>query len=257
MIKYLTLLMLCAHFSQAQDFSAYQKRFFIRSKDTLRYRILYPENYKKGESYPLVVFLHGAGERGSDNERQLVNGAGLFLRDSIRKRFPAIVIFPQCPVDSLWKVGEKLDLNPAFDPILNTFGPTTPERLVKLLMDSLVENRIADRKRVYIGGLSMGAFGTYDLVIHYPHYFAAVFAICGKANVKLYPEKALNVPTWIFHGSDDPVVPVQPDRDLYAALQKAGARHVRYTEYPGVQHNSWANAFAEPGLIPWLFSFSK
>jgi predicted peptidase len=250
-------LLISIHFAKAQDFSAYKKELFIRGKDTLRYRILYPENYKREKAYPLVVFLHGAGERGNDNEHQLDLGAALFLKDSIRKRFPAIVVFPQCPKDSLWKVGAPLDLKAAYDPILNTARPTTPERLVKLLMDSLVENKIADKKRIYVGGLSMGAFGTYDLVIHYPHYFAAAFTICGKANVKLFPEKANNVPLWIFHGEIDGVVPVQPDRDLYKALQNMGAKNVKYTEYLGVNHNSWNRAFAEPGLLPWLFSFKK
>jgi len=253
----LLTLLICIHLSQAQDFSAYKKEFFIRGADTLRYRVLYPENYKREKPYPLVVFLHGAGERGNNNEHQLDLGAALFLKDSIRKRFPALVVFPQCPFDSLWKVGAPLDLNAAYDTTLNTARPTTPERLVKLLMDSLAENKIADKKRIYIGGLSMGAFGTYDLVIHYPHYFAAAFTICGKANVKLFPEKAGNVPIWIFHGEIDNVVPVQPDRDLYKALQKIGAKNVKYTEYPGVHHASWVNAFAEPELLPWLFSFKK
>src|SRR5580692_10380315 len=90
------------YFSSAQDLSAYEKEFFIRGADTLRYRILYPGNYKKEKPYPLVVFLHGGGERGNDNEHQLDLGASLFLRDSLRKQFPAIVIFPQCPSDSLW-----------------------------------------------------------------------------------------------------------------------------------------------------------
>lgn len=250
-------LITCTHYCHAEDISAYKKKMFIHGKDTLRYRILYPESYNKHKSYPLVVFLHGAGERGNDNERQLDHGGTLFLTDSIRKKFPAIVIFPQCPVDSLWKVSCPLDLNPAYDPALNTSGPTTPERLVKLLMDNLVERNIADNKRIYICGLSMGGFGVYDLVIHYPHYFAAAIAICGKANVKLYPEKAASVPLWIFHGEADNVVPVQPDRDLYKALQIAGAKNVKYTEYPGVYHNSWENAFAEPTLLTWLFSFSK
>jgi predicted peptidase len=93
-VSFLTLL-ISIHFSRAQDFSAYKKGFFIRGADTLRYRILYPENYKKEKAYPLVVFLHGAGERGNDNEHQLDLGAILFLRDSLRKKYPAIVPLPK------------------------------------------------------------------------------------------------------------------------------------------------------------------
>lgn len=205
----------------AQDFSAYKKEFFIQGTDTLRYRVLYPENYNKQKSYPLVVFLHGAGERGNDNEHQLDLGASLFLRDSVRKQFPAIVIFPQCPADSTWnRFTTGPDTTEEYNRSLDTSAPTTPERLVKSLMDSLALNKIADQKRIYIGGLSLGAFGTYDLLIHYPGYFAAAFPICGQANVNLYAKKASHVPVWFFHGDIDNIIPVQPNRDLYKALQK-------------------------------------
>jgi predicted peptidase len=253
-------LLISIHFSQAQDFSAYKKKIFIRRGDTLRYRILYPENYKKEKAYPLVVFLHGAGDRGNDNERQLVNGASLFLRDSLRKQFPAIVVFPQCPPDSFWNgFTVRMDTATAeeWNRSLNASRLSTPERLVKLLMDSLVKNKIADEKRVYLGGLSLGGFGTYDLVSHYPNYFAAAFPICGQANVKLYPERAAKVPVWIFHGALDNVIDPQPDRNLIKALHNVGAKNAKYTEYPNVGHNSYVNAFAEPGLLPWLFSFKK
>ena len=257
-ISFLTLL-ISIHSSQAQDLSAYKKEFFIQGTDTLRYRILYPESYKKGKRYPLIVFLHGSGERGNDNEAQLFHGGDLFLKDSLRKQFPAIVIFPQCPQDSTWNrfPGRIRDTTAAFNLALNTLDLTTPERLVKLLIDSFAENKIADKKRIYLGGLSLGGFGTYDLVIHYPGYFAAAFPICGQANVKLYTEKAAKVPVWIFHGTLDNVVDPQPDRNLIKALQSMGAKNAKYTEYPNAGHNSWDSAFAEPGLLPWLFSFKK
>jgi predicted peptidase len=258
-IIYLLTFLLSIHFSHAQDFSDYKKEFFIKGTDTLRYRILYPENYKKEKAYPLIVFLHGSGERGNDNEAQLLHGGDLFLKDSLRKQFPAIVIFPQSPQDSTWNTfpGGDRDTTAAFFLALNTMGLTTPERLVKQLIDSFAEHKIADKKRLYLGGLSLGGFGTYDLVIHYPGYFAAVFPICGQANVKLYTEKAAKVPAWIFHGTLDNVVDPQPDRDLIKALQTIGAKNAKYTEYPKAGHNSWDNAFAEPGLLAWLFSFKK
>lgn len=254
----LLTLLICIHYSKAQDFSAYKKEIFVRGTDTLHYRILYPENYKNEKSYPLVVFLHGAGERGNDNEHQLDLGASLFLKDSVRRQFPAIIVFPQCPIDSTWNrftVGS--DTTEAYNLSLDTSRLTTPERLVKLLLDSLAENKIVDKKRINIGGLSLGGFGTYDLIIHYPNFFAAAFSICGQANVKLYTEKASHLPIWIFHGEIDNVIPVQPNRDLFKALKHNGAKNVKYTEYTGVYHNSWINAFAEPDLLPWLFSFKK
>jgi predicted peptidase len=256
----LLTLFISIHFSQAQDLSVYKKEFFIRGADTLRYRILYPENYKKGKAYPLVVFLHGAGERGNDNEAQLIHGGDLFLKDSLRKKFPAIVIFPQCPKDSFWnRFTIRMDTATAeaWNRSLNTSGLCTPARLVKLLMDSLTTHKIADKKRIYLGGLSLGGFGTYELVIHFPNYFAAAFPICGQANIKLYTEKAVNVPVWIFHGALDNVIDPQPDRNLIKALQGIGAKNAKYTEYPNANHNSWDSAFAEPELLPWMFSFTK
>jgi predicted peptidase len=256
----LLTLLISVHFLQAQDFGAYKRELFIRRGDTLRYRILYPEKYTKEKAYPLVVFLHGAGERGNDNEHQLDHGGNLFLRDSLRKQFPAIVVFPQCPPDSFWnRFTIRMDTAKAavWNRSLNTSALTTPERLVKLLMDSLAENGIADKKRIYLGGLSLGGFGTYDLVIHFPGYFAAAFPICGQANTKLFTERAAKVPVWIFHGALDNVIDPQPDRNLIKALQGIGAKNARYTEYPMANHNSWDNAFAEPDLLPWLFSFKK
>jgi predicted peptidase len=252
------ILLVSAHGLQAQDLDLYQKRFFIKGTDTLRYRVLYPENYKEGTVYPLIVFLHGSGERGNDNESQLSHGGDLFLKDTLRKRFPAIVIFPQSPADSNWSVFKgRRDGTAAFNHSLNTNDLTTPERLVKLLMDSLSQHGIADKKRLYIGGLSLGGFGTYDLVIHYPDYFAAAFPICGQANIPLYVSKASAVPLWIFHGALDNVVSPQPDRDLEKALLSAGVKNVKYTEYPNANHNSWDACFAEPELLPWLFSKHK
>ncbi|MEO3403008.1 prolyl oligopeptidase family serine peptidase [Mucilaginibacter sp. CAU 1740] len=261
MKKYLSLLLLLVsfHFAKSQDFNLYKKALFINGADTLRYRILYPENYDPKKSYPLVAFLHGAGERGKDNEQQLDLGADLFLKDSVRKKYPAIVIFPQCPKDSLWNKfpAPKPDTTVAYNRGMNKLALSTPEKLVKLLMDSLVKNKVADKKRVYIAGLSMGGFGTYDLIVHYPKYFAAAISICGQTNVQLYPKKALHLPLWIFHGADDNVIDPNPNRELIKVLQANGAKNAKYNEYPGVMHNSWINAFAEPDLLPWLFSFKR
>lgn len=252
-------LLTCNHFSHAQDFSAYKKALFIRGTDTLRYRILYPENYDSKKSYPLVVFLHGAGWRGNNNESQLNEGGSFFLNDSVRKKFPALVVFPQCPADSMWNQipGPPFDTTVAVNHEMNTMTMTTPERLVKLLTDSLAEHKIADKKRIYLGGGSLGAFGAYDLIIHYPNYFAAAFTQSGQANVALYPKKAANVPLWIFHGGSDDVINIWPDRALYKALQQSGAKNVKYTEYPGLKHMILPNVFAEPDLLPWLFSFKR
>ncbi len=250
----LILILFCATLVKAQDLSAFQSKLFIQGTDTLRYRILYPENYKKNRAYPLVMFLHGAGERGNDNNAQLTHGAALFLKPENRKYFKSIVIFPQCPTGKSWSNFKRVDGKM----VTNTeMEPPVEQLLVKALMDSLLINRKILERQVYLGGLSMGAFGSYDLLVRNPGYFTAAFPICGIADIPALVQKAKDVPMWIFHGEKDPVVSPEPNRELYKALMTAGATDVTYSEYPGVGHDSWNNAFAEPKLLPWLFSHKK
>lgn len=248
----LLLVLSCTDPASAQGLDAYEKKIFVSGKDTLRYRILFPENYKKRKTYPLIVFLHGSGERGRDNEAQLIHGGDMFLSERNRNNFKSIVIFPQCPKDSAWSrftrkgnAGEQR--NPHAEP------PPVPQILVKKLMDSLTENRIADRKRVYLGGLSLGGYGTYDMMMRYPDYFAAAFPICGATDIPHFLETAPGIPLWIFHGALDSIVPPNSDRELFMALRTRNVKNVFYTEYPEAGHNSWDAAFAEPKLLPWLF----
>lgn len=234
----------------------FQKKTLISGTDTLQYRILYPEKYKKRKSYPLIVFLHGSGERGRDNEAQLTHGAKLFLREDIRKHFPAIVIFPQCPKDSSWAKYRRSNSSAGRELVSGETAPV-PQQLVKKLVDSLIADRKADERRIYLGGLSMGGFGTYDLLTRYPDFFTAAFPICGIANIPLFLERSTQVPLWIFHGGADNVVPPNADRDLFKAMMTRGVKTVMYTEYPTAGHNSWDSAFAEPQLLPWLFTQKK
>jgi predicted peptidase len=243
--------------ANAQDKSLYQKKQLVLDGDTLPYRILYPKNYSADKKYPLVLFLHGSGERGRDNEKQLFWGAGLFLDSAIRERFPAIVVFPQCPQNSFWnaitftKFDDSLRFNFPASKI-----PIKPMQMLLALTNELVKNTNVDTNRIYVGGMSMGGFATYDILWRKPHFFAAAFPICGGGNpeqVNLYANK---FPIWIFHGSSDPIVPVADSRLMYKTLKAVGA-DVKYTEYPGVKHDSWKRAFAEPDLLPWLFAQRK
>ena len=251
----LSALMLFQHVF-AQDFSVFEKKTFVKGKDTLRYRILYPAKYKKHRSYPLILFLHGSGERGRDNEAQLMHGGKLFANENIRKHFKAIVIFPQCSSDSSWARYKRAANSDERTFLTNEAAPV-PQQLVKRLIDSLAENFIVDNRRLYIGGLSLGGFGTYDLLTRYPGYFAAAFPICGAADIPAFIERSMQVPLWIFHGGKDNIVPPKSDRELYKALMTRGVKTVTYTEYPLAGHNSWDSAFAEPKLLPWLFSNKK
>lgn len=243
----------------AQDASLYQKKEFIRGNDTLRYRILYPENYEAGKKYPMLLFLHGAGERGNNNEAQLTHGGKLFTEPANRQQFPAIVVFPQCAANDFWarvrRDTTKKDSLGQF--AFNSDQPIgTSLSLVNQLVDSLAASGSVIKKQIYIGGLSMGGMGTFELLWRKPKFFAAAFAICGGGDpqkVTIYGKK---FPIWIFHGDSDPVVPVGNSRLMKNALIAAGAK-VKYTEYPGVGHNSWDNVWGETELLPWLLGKKK
>jgi predicted peptidase len=243
----------------AQFQQLYEKKEFISGGDTLRYRILYPINYNANKKYPLVMFLHGAGERGNDNEAQLLHGGNLFADSAMRQQFPAIVIFPQCPRDDWWARITRDENN---KDSLGSFRFTSDQPigkslgLVSKLLDTLATSNTVNTKKIYLGGLSMGGMGTFELLWRKPNFFAAAIPICGGGDPQKVTIYAKKFPIWIFHGGSDPVVPVSNSRLMSHALQAAGAK-VKYTEYPGVGHNSWDNAFAEPGLLKWLFAQKK
>ncbi|WP_336515844.1 prolyl oligopeptidase family serine peptidase [Pollutibacter soli] len=244
--------------SNAQVSSLFEEQLFIEGDDTLRCRILTPQNFSTTKKFPLVVFLHGAGERGTDNEKQLTWGADLFLDSVNRAKYPAIVVFPQCPENEAWssvKRGQIKDTLGGFEFDTAAAQPKTAALVIRFI-DSLVAKPGVDQNRVYLGGLSMGGFGTFEFLWRRPDLFAAAFPICGggvPAKVHSYAKK---LPIWIFHGDADPIVPVTQSRRMVRALQKTTAE-IKYTEYPGVQHESWKNAFAEPGLMEWIFSKKK
>ncbi len=232
----------------------YTAHHFQESGDTLQYRMLKPEK-ASGEKLPLLIFLHGAGERGDDNKSQLTHGSKLFA-DSIQK-YPAMVVFPQCGPDDSWPVVE-VEQTPKGR---NFSFPEREEmntglRLVKQLIDSLIALPEIDKSRVYIAGLSRGAMGTYELVAKKPNTFAAAVAICGGGNESAAAKYAQSTPFWIFHGDHDDVVSVEHSQKMYDAITKAGGKP-KLTIYPGVNHNSWDPAFAEPDLLEWIFSQNK
>ena len=244
----------------SQDLIEYKKEVFISEKGQLPYRILFPTSFDSTKSYPLLIFLHGAFEKGTDNEAQLRIGGRYFLKEENRINFPAIVLFPQCPETDSWawfdtKVDSATGLAKSWDfPFRKE--PTAITGILKKLLDSLLSIRFVDKSRIYIGGLSQGGMGVYDMIARYPDIFAAAFSICGAGKVSTAKEFAGKVALWIFHGADDEIVPVRFSRDYYKKLIKLNA-DVKYSEYPGVHHNSWVNAFAERELLPWLFTKTK
>lgn len=241
----------------AQDLQLYQKENFLSGKDVLPYRVLYPGHFDKAKKYPLVLVLHGSGERGNDNKLQLTHGAKLFVSDEIRKRFPAIVIFPQCPENDYWSnVNREPMRGGRTNFIFREDGEPTPAmRMLIAFIDDLIRKPYIDQKRLYVGGLSMGGMGTFELLSRRPHLFAAAFPICGGGHPNTVKAYAKEVSLWVFHGAQDDVVPIHHSEVMVDALKKASA-DVRFTVYPEVKHESWERAFAEPDLLPWLFSHS-
>ena len=236
----------------AQDMSHYLSREYVSGADTLPYRILFPEGYDQAKKYPLILVLHGAGERGADNEKQLTHGSNLFLDSAVRKKYPAFVVFPQCPSESYWSSvhidRDKMPLMLDFD---YSRPSTVPLRQAMELVDKISEEESIDEDRIHLTGLSMGGMGTFEAVHRYPDRFAAALPICGGGDTESY--KKVKTPFWVFHGDADAVVDVAYSRAMVARLEDLKVK-VRYTEYPAVNHNSWDSAFAEPAFLKWMFS---
>lgn len=237
-----------------QDLALYEKHLLIQNTDTLPYRLLLPENYDTKKKYPLVFFMHGAGERGNDNEIQLVHGGKLFLRDDIRKNFPAIVVFPQCPRNSFWSA-VNIKTDKAGKRLFNfnkTTAPTIAMKMAHTLLRQVIKQYPVQKKKVYVGGLSMGGMGTFEITARYPKLFAAAIAICGGGD-PTSAKSVRKIKWWVFHGAKDDVVPPSFSETMVNALKAVNA-DVKFTLYPDANHNSWDPAFAEPGLLPWLFA---
>ncbi len=221
-----------------------------------KYQIFVPETWTPHQKWPIILFLHGAGERGNDGMQQTDIGIGSEIR-SDRGRIPAIVVMPQCPKNLWWS-----------QPPMDDLAMATLEAASKEFH--------GDPDRTYVTGLSMGGYGTWHLAEKYPHKFAALVVICGgirppAATLKAHPElakwfpvddpksysdaaaKVGRIPVWIFHGADDDIVPVTESRRMYAAMKEVGAE-VRYTEFPGIKHVSWDKAYDDEKLFAWLFS---
>lgn len=237
--------------------SHFEKAGFVSGADTLPYRILYPADFNPKEKYPLILFLHGSGERGNDNELQLANGGDFFLDQINNKKVKAVVVAPQCPADGYWASVERTEVDgkPEFD-FEAVNDPTHALTMVMALMEDFRSKPWVDMDRLYVGGLSMGGMGTFDLITFKPDWFAAAFPICGGGK----PEKAAlyagKTALWIFHGDADDVVPVESSIEMYEAIKASGGE-AKLTIYPGVGHASWVPAFAEPDLMNWLLSVKK
>ncbi len=245
-LRLLLLSLFCSLFAVRGD--DYEARTFSSADGAkLPYRLLQPAAVEAGKKYPLVVFLHGAGERGDDNAAQLKHGAPLFAKPESREKFPCFVLAPQCAKDKKWV---EMDWGGA-----SGIAPEDPGVMQKLLLgavDSLAQEFPVDPDRIYVTGLSMGGYGTWDLITRHPEKFAAAIPVCGGGD-KTKAAAAKGVPVWAFHGLADNVVMPVRTQDMVAGVRAAGGK-AALTEYPGVAHDSWTFAYAEPNLLPWLFA---
>ena len=214
---------------------------------TLPYRLLKPTQVEAGRKYPLVIFLHGAGERGSDNEKQLVHGVPQFVQG--RDKYPCFLIAPQCPDGGRW-----VEVDWSADSHIQPKELGAVGRLTLGLIEKSIQDLPVDPKRVYLTGLSMGGYGAWDLAARRPDLFAAVVPVCGGADEET-AAKLKDLPIWAFHGAKDTVVKPARSRNMIAALEKAGGKP-KYIEYPDVGHNSWDPAYRDPEFFKWLFAQS-
>jgi predicted peptidase len=238
----------------AVDYPLFERHVYISGVDSMPYRLLLPESYDTNNSYPLLIFLHGAGERGIDNVNQLRHGMSLFTCADVRREYPCIVLAPQCGLGDRWSnVIESRDSLGVREFAFQLGGdPTHAMSLAISLFHWVLSHYAIDSSRVYIGGISMGGMGTFELVRRVPGVFAGAFPICGGAH-PLTASLLRDVSWWIFHGALDDVVPSHLSQSMFTSLQSVGAS-VGFTLYPHANHNSWDSAFADPELLKWLFS---
>ena len=234
-----------------KKFTAFQFRTLEENGHVLPYRIYQPAQLEPGKKYPLVLFFHGAGERGLDNRYQFYR-----FRDvtNFWEKHPCIIIAPQCPPRVGNKDGESTWVQTGFGNPSHTMKtqPTWPMALAMKLLEKTIAENPVDTNCVYVTGLSMGGFATWEILQREPNKFAAAMPVCGGADLS-FASKLAPIPIWVFHGDADTTVLPRRSRDMVAALTAAGG-HAKYTEYPGVGHGAWTPTYSNPEVWDWLFA---
>ena len=243
----LAFALLCVPLTASASVNVYsdsKSEYFINGDDILMYRLILPENYNAGNTYPLILFLHGAGERGSDNTKQFNNCV-----QNIANCAPnAIIVAPQCTEGNQWVDTPWSNVSYSID----TVAESNELQMVMMLLDKLKKEYSVDKDRMYVSGISMGGFGTWDLITRHPNTFAAAIPVCGGAD-STKAEVVKDMPIYTFHGEVDWDVPIAGTRAMVEAIKSAGGTKITYTEYAGKGHNIWDDAFATTGLFDNLF----
>ena len=223
------------------------------------YRVYYPSDYDAAneKKYPILFFLHGHGECGTDNELQIrVLKKEHRLINMVMERDDTVIVAPQCPcsfkhewvpLNHAWMTGSREAL---------TEEPTLGLAAAESLLMSFLDGGKIDLTRVYSAGISMGGYGTWELITRRPELFAASIPVCG-AGIPSLAHRLTEIAIWAFHGALDNTVPASGSRDMYEAITAAGGTKVRYTELPGVWHDSWIKAYQTEGLVDWLYEQHK
>lgn len=227
----------------AQDVDGFAARSFTDANGVaMRYRLFVPSAEARKKPLPLVVYLHGSGGIGDDNLKQIsggnTTGTHIWTTADAQRRHPTFVLAPQLPHGTQWGAQGSDALSPH------------AEALVQLIA-SLTREFSLDADRVYLTGQSLGGYGTWDMIGKRPDLFAAAVPLCGYGEPSRVAA-ARRLPIWVFHGAQDPLVPVTASRQLVAALRAVDSP-VKYTEYPDVGHDVWTRAYADPALADWLF----
>ena len=222
-----------------------EKRTYTNADTTLPYRLILPEKYDETKSYPMLVFLHGAGERGNDNELQFFHCVQ-YLHNNMPD---CIIVAPQCPVGQQWV--DTPWANGAYS--IDAVPESNELTAVMELLQSLEEEFSVDSDRIYAAGISMGGFGTWDLMMRHNDYFAAAIPVCGGGDPS-QGELLKDTPLFVFHGDADTAVPISGSTQTVDAIKQAGGTQVEYVIYEGQGHGIWNNAFTTEGLLDKLLT---
>jgi lysophospholipase L1-like esterase len=250
LLSFVLLLALVANADPLANFAA--KTYTDKDGNELLYRQQDPVTIETGKTYPLVLFMHGAGGRGNDNEGQLRDAGMLDMLQAVgfRERFPCFFIAPQVPKGKRW-----VEVHWGLDAHDMPEQPGDQLRMALELVDGILKSHPIDPNRVYVTGLSMGGFGTWDALQRRPELFAAAYPVCGGADLAMAP-RMTKIPLWVWHGATDKVVKTQRSRDIVAALKAAGGNPT-YSELADVGHNSWIQAYKHRRGWTWLFAQAK
>lgn len=237
-----------------KQFTDFAFKTYAKNGHVLPYRFYQPPHPESGKKYPLVLFFHGAGERGDDNRLQFLR----FTTVPFWETHPCYILAPQCPNRPVGGPdGDAVWVQTSFGAPSHTMKdkPSWPFQFSMELLEKIIKENNIDPSRIYVTGLSMGGFATWEILQREGHLFAAAMPVCGGADLN-FAGKLTGIPLWVFHGDADTTVPPKRSRDIVNAIIQAGGKPI-YTEFPGVGHGAWAVTYNDSKIWDWLFAQHK